>query len=218
VIHQSQHRVVTVDGWAYSASGLFQAGIHGELIQIHDFASDKSIEFAHGYKKIKQLTVSTGGHFLLTNGPDEPIKVWESSTGKLVYINRHQPVDSVLWAFSFYPEVLSANGKRLLRGRAKSNMYEIEIWDVEHDRRVCSFQTKSGVLDTFRFTPNGAYLAGAEDQIVRIWASDTGNEVCTLRGHAERVHQVAFSADTRRLVSSSWDKSVRVWALEFEEQ
>ena len=36
-------------------------------------------------------------------------------------------------------------------------------------------------------------------------------QVHTLTGHGERVVSVEFSPDGKRVVSGSWDKSVKVW-------
>ncbi|HMF19590.1 MAG TPA: WD40 repeat domain-containing protein, partial [Gemmataceae bacterium] len=45
--------------------------------------------------------------------------------------------------------------------------------------------------------------------------ADTGRELLFLRGHRKRIHQVAFSADGKRLASCSRDGSVKIWDAHF---
>jgi WD40 repeat protein len=49
---------------------------------------------------------------------------------------------------------------------------------------------------------------------VKVWDLERGEELSTLRGHADAVRAVAVSADGRRAVSSSDDLTVKVWDLE----
>src|SRR5262245_60311457 len=52
------------------------------------------------------------------------------------------------------------------------------------------------------FAPKGALLASAsQDQTVRLWTASEQTEVATLKGHANEVWSVAFSADGSRLAT-----------------
>ena len=63
------------------------------------------------------------------------------------------------------------------------------------------------------FSPDGRRLAtGGEENTVKIWDVETGEELQTLRGHSGDVYTVAFSPDDGRWVASAGeDSTVKVW-------
>ena len=70
-------------------------------------------------------------------------------------------------------------------------------------------------------------MSGSADKTVRVWATDTWQQVAVLEGHASYVEGIALSGDgrydammmtecslIRHIVSCSSDRSLRVWAVE----
>jgi eukaryotic-like serine/threonine-protein kinase len=61
------------------------------------------------------------------------------------------------------------------------------------------------------FSPDDRRLAtSSEDQTVRLWDVETGQEVLTLHGHTDIVPTVAFSPDGNRLATAGADGVVLV--------
>jgi WD40 repeat protein len=67
------------------------------------------------------------------------------------------------------------------------------------------------VSDSIAFSPDGRWLVGGGDDLVRIWDANTGREAHALSGHEGRVQHVACSADGRWIASDGTDHTVRVW-------
>src|SRR5262249_17380764 len=77
-----------------------------------------------------------------------------------------------------------------------------------------SMEETSGVLGVV-FSPKGEVFAGACDDDepgpVRLYSSNEGKLVATLKGHKGRVGCLAFSRDGHLLVSGGQDKQCFIW-------
>jgi WD40 repeat protein len=92
----------------------------------------------------------------------------------------------------------------------------IHLWDPKGDL----IDTLTGHMDKVQclaFSPNESTLAsGSADRTIRLYDMHTLECTNVLRGHTKRVSSVAFSLDGR-IISGSWDKSVRTWRVDIEE-
>nr|XP_020663375.1 bromodomain and WD repeat-containing protein 3 [Pogona vitticeps] len=56
-------------------------------------------------------------------------------------------------------------------------------------------------------------FTGSDDCLVKIWATDNGRLLATLRGHSAEISDMAVSYENTLLAAGSCDKVVRVWCL-----
>ena len=56
-------------------------------------------------------------------------------------------------------------------------------------------------------------MSGSNDCKIKIWSAATGACIRTLVGHEALVRALSFDPRSGRLVSASYDKSVKVWDL-----
>eukprot|EP00053_Salpingoeca_punica_P007584 m.69073 g.69073 ORF g.69073 m.69073 type:complete len:455 (+) comp14223_c2_seq4:126-1490(+) len=85
----------------------------------------------------------------------------------------------------------------------------------KQDSRYFSFKFElrghAGAVYCVRFSPNGALLATASfDKTVKIWDVMLRKEVLTVRGHNLNVLDLSWSTDSSRVVSGSYDRTVRL--------
>nr|XP_061806250.1 PH-interacting protein [Nerophis lumbriciformis] len=57
-------------------------------------------------------------------------------------------------------------------------------------------------------------FTGSDDCLVKIWSTDSGCLLATLRGHAAEISDMAVSHENTMIAAGSCDKTIRVWCLQ----
>jgi WD40 repeat protein/anti-sigma factor RsiW len=74
-----------------------------------------------------------------------------------------------------------------------------------------------GQVQSVAYSPDGKLIASGGtdggDTVIRIWDAATMREQTVLIGHSRPVSGLAFLPDSRRLLSGSWDGTLRLWDL-----
>ena len=71
---------------------------------------------------------------------------------------------------------------------------------------------KNNHILALEFSPDGTKLAsGSKDKTVRLWNTDTNEELAILHKHTGWINALAFASDGKRLASGSTDKTVNLW-------
>jgi WD40 repeat protein len=110
-----------------------------------------------------------------------------------------------LWSASFSPD-----GKRVVTASSDNTA---RIWDAEtgEDFLPRLLGTDNGFGQHLLVLMANALLLLPDDSTARIWDADTGDELTILAGHVGPVYKAAFSPDGMHIVTTSFDKTARLW-------
>lgn len=64
------------------------------------------------------------------------------------------------------------------------------------------------------YPPSTPSPQGSDDCLVKIWGTDDGRLLATLRGHAAEISDMAVSHENTMIAAGSCDKTIRVWCLQ----
>lgn len=155
----------------------------------------------------RTVAFSPNGRWLVAAGRNGVVRMWDlvASGG-----SRDLPSDGRrVRALAFSPDgrVLAAGGD----GPA------VRLWrleDGEVQPTPDELLIRPGKVHTLAFAKESLLAVGGTRNEVRLWDTDDRSVRGSLTGHTGTVAALAISGDGRRLVSGSFDTTVRVWDLE----
>jgi WD40 repeat protein len=155
-------------------------------------------------------TFSPDGKQILTAAADNTARLWSAHDGALVAaLEGHK--GEVLKA------LFSPDGTRIVTGSSDGTA---RLWDtatgslidVLRAHESTPFKTR-GYVSEVAFSPDSTRLitVSRSDHEPRVWDAKTGKQISTLAGHDFEVTCVAFSADSKFIVTGEHGHPVRVW-------
>lgn len=153
---------------------------------------------------------------VIFSSKDASIRVWDRQTLSLSRVLRgHEgPVNAIGLQRD---RVVSASGDG-----------KLILWDVANGERIRTFEGHDRGLACVEFkvrihvflSPSGGFdillkddfiVSGSNDCKIKIWDPWTGECLRTLSGHEGLVRALCFDPKIGRLVSVSYDKTIKVW-------
>jgi pre-mRNA-processing factor 17 len=145
------------------------------------------------------------GHLLLSAGLDTKVKIWDVfNSGKCMrtYMGHAQGVRDISFC---------NDGSKFLTASYDKN---IKYWDTETGQVISTFSTGK-VPYVVKLNPDGdkqnILLAGMSDKKIVQWDMNSGIITQEYDQHLGAVNTITFVDNNRRFVTSSDDKSLRVW-------
>lgn len=163
-----------------------------------------------GYKPTRELRGHTQGvldvcfdtKYIVSCSKDTTVKLWDRTTGQaLRTLSGHRgPVNAVQLRGNL---VVSASGD----GIAK-------LWNLTSGLCIKEFPSKDRGMACVEFSPDSrTILAGGNDQVIYQFDTNSGELVRELRGHEGLVRSLHLDSSNGRVVSGSYDTSVKAFDL-----
>jgi len=157
---------------------------------------------------------------IATGGFDGAIDLWDARTGASLGTLEGHPEEQVTSLLH------SSDGRLLYSG---STDRTIAIWDLERGSRIGTLVGHERSVWGMALSADGELLASVSiDHTLRLWSTADGEPRGVFHGHGDAVADVAFLPEggwspaaqhvptecaDRRLVTSSWDRTIRWWDL-----
>ena len=146
------------------------------------------------------LDVCIDREYIITCSKDTTIKLWDRRNGQLVQtlVGHRGPVNAVQVRGNL---LASASGD----GMSK-------LWRLEDGVCIKEFQSKDRGLACVEFSEDGRTIfAGGNDQVIYQYDTVTGHRIRELRGHRDLVRSLHLDSANSRIISGSYDSSIKVW-------
>ena len=172
----------------------------------------RCVQSLTGMGVVNTIAVSPNGRAIATGGADKTVRLWDVSTGELIYtFSQHMPLISPGHRDAVTAVLFSLDGRTLFSSGADG---AVKWWDLANYQLIDTLPEQGWVIAAIALSPDGEMLvsAGGEGKI-KLWNLEPLTLQSTLIHHQDWVSAVAFSPDGKTLMSASWDKTIRFWGL-----
>ncbi len=196
-------------GWKITAIALSP---HGNLLASADIEGRLSLwDMAAGERKfdlrrhagaVNDVVISPDGTRLISVGEAGTLRLWSLPEGHLIHTWTHTAGLRAVVLSPVEPVIVTGDS----RGR-------VIIWSLTDFDNSSLLTTHQDAVSAIALSPNGQFLAtGSRDRNIHIWDWTTTpkRQLATL-SHDWSVRDLVFTPDSRTLVSSGADETIRFW-------
>jgi WD40 repeat protein len=170
--------------------------------------------------RIRETLVTPDKKEIITVSDDKTVKIWSTETGLLLE-ELNGEIDAGIGGV-LYSAAISPDGKYL----AVAGLLEIEpnhmtledcgsvrMYDYKTRRLVRIIKQTRGTVSSMRFSRDGKYfLVAGDDNKIHVFLVSDFSLYHSFSGHTKRIYEIDVWGT--KVVSASYDKSVKLWDLE----
>jgi hypothetical protein len=191
--------------WVVVGSGV--TGLGGQAVLLDARNGNVVRQFLGHNDSVYCASVTADGRFLATGSYDRNVILWDTETGQAV--REFAGHNGAIYDLDF-----DSTGTILATASADQT---IKLWRVSDGMRLDTLGQPEGEQRCVRISPDDRYVVGAgADRQIRKWQlvsrerADINPMLVARYAHESDVLQLAF-VDAKRLISTSADRSVKLW-------
>ena len=150
------------------------------------------------------------GERLVSGGHDGTIRLWDVTVegGKIVL----GPIET--GHMHVYAAMYSPNTTKIVTGGRHWQDNAVKIWDAETGDLLSTVEHHYAVRSLAWTSDEKKLISGSNDGSIRIFDTDTWQQIAILQGHEEVVYAISLFQNDRLLASTSYDNTARLWNLD----
>jgi RNA polymerase sigma factor (sigma-70 family) len=207
-----------VTGLAFSPAGqrLYSAGMDTTIREWDVATGLEARRFLPQASSVWSLALSPDGKVLVTASIGQPnvesteIRLWSTDSGKPIDLIENQSWCQGILRFSPDGRLVVGLGS-VNNGKGYDSQFR--CWDVATKKEINRLTVPGTTEKNFAVSSDGRTLALALWNRVSLWEVASGKERHGFEGHLGQVHFIAFSPDSKHLVTSSSDTTALIWDL-----
>jgi WD40 repeat protein len=177
-------------------------GKFGSKVKQWDIASGKGVmEFVGHQKAVLCFDLSKDGKRLVTGGGDGRIIYWDVAKGDTIKTirARREPILDIHFNSDETKVAASSWDARMI------------TWDLSTGKSINFFDFENNSALNILWSQNDLYLFAGQGKDLKMYELDSKTAVRDFVGNSDVVSSLRLSADGQKLLSASWDGSIRLW-------
>ncbi len=196
------------DSMTFSPDGRFIAtGGLDKSLHLWNAESGVEVQKFDGHSApIRGIAFFPGGQLIATASSDKSVRLWDiTSSGTFKRLEAPQN--------NMVAMGLSPDGKRMVYGTLDRTA---RICDIETGNVVLRLEGQGDFVTACAYSPDGRWIVTANNRGAQLWDAQTGRETRRLlvNSNSSAVFGVAFSPDSRTVVTGGRDRIAHLWNVE----
>jgi WD40 repeat protein len=154
-------------------------------------------------KYITNAAANNDASRFASTGWDKNVCMWDTETGRILWTGNH---GGMILGCDF-----SHSGHLVVTSSDLD--FTVRVWDSHNGTLVQELKDlhTSSITSCYFNPTDDRIFTTSMDHLCRAWDLKSSTNTLTLKGHTNVVSDSSCSADEHKLVTVSWDKSIKVW-------